>query len=314
MNGGDAWNRVAVADRATVQRWRKMLGAAAARCKAMVPDYLALPIAPGVWSIDAGDEVIRARLGIADGFTAEPALALRMLDTALKEAEAAQATPRVVLLTGPARALVIPLLQGVTIASESDDLPGGLQPRVLAHGEMTVDFARDPRADAEVVERQVRRLIWPVTLLMAGALGWAGATWLQAQVDLALAQSIRAETVAAVRRDLLPSGPILDLRVQVAREIDARRGGTRDTPQELDPLDIMRLAGPVLAASQATVQTLAFGAVTDGLMVEVSLNSFRALDELNTALSEAGLSVTLERSSTDDGGVSAELVLGEVAP
>lgn len=311
LGAGDGWTRVAVADRAVVQRWRKALGTGAGRCKGLVPDYLALPAAPGLWSIDASDAVLRARLGPGDGFTAETALGMTMIEAALRESEAAQGAPRAVLLTGSARAAVIPLLHGVTIVSESGDLPAGLQPRVLEQGELSVDFARDPRADAEAVERQVRRLVWPVALMVAGALGWAGATALAARSDRAMAEAVRAETLAAVRRDVLPTGPILDLRVQVQRAIEARRDGATDAPEALAMLDLLRLAAPVLVAGQVEPRSVAYGPASDGLLVTVALDSFRALDTLNAALTEAGLAVTVERSGTDEGGVSAELMLRE---
>src|SRR5690606_28670854 len=134
-----------------------------------------LPAAPGLWVVEADRDGVVARLGPADGFAAEHALALRMLTLALAEARAGGALPRAVLLTGETAPTFAPLCEGMSLVSRAGDLPAALTPRVMALGEAAVDFARDPRADAEGVEARIRRLIWPALLVVLGALGWVGA-------------------------------------------------------------------------------------------------------------------------------------------
>ena len=210
LTGADDWTRVAVAERAAVLRWRAALGAAAARCRGLVPDYLALPAAPGLWSVEMRPDGVTARLGPGDGFSAEPALAVQMLTLALSEARATGTLPGAVLLTGAVAPALEALLDGLTLVRAASDLPAAITPLVLGHGEESVDFARDPRADAAGIETRLRRLMWPAGLVLLGALGWAGAQGLALRADRAAAGAVQAETLAAVRRDLLPSGPILD--------------------------------------------------------------------------------------------------------
>lgn len=310
LDGAGNWSRVAVAERMQVLRWRGVLGPAATRCRGLVPDYLALPAAPGLWVIETDRDGVVARLGPADGFAAEPALAGRMLALALAEARAGGALPQAVLLRGETASAFAPLFEGLPLVSRPADLPEGLHPRVMALGEAAVDFARDPCADADGVEARIRRLVWPVLLVVLGAFGWAAAQGLGIARDRAAAAAVQAETLAAVRRDLLPSGPILDLEMQVMREIERRRAAVLPAVAAQGPLDLLRQAAPVLAGAE--VQAVTLGA--DGLSVEVSVADFQALDAVIGALGAAGLVARPSRSAIDPGGgVGATLAL-EGAP
>src|SRR5690606_26775771 len=118
--------------------------------------------------------------------------------------------------------------------------------------------------------------------------------------------AVQAETLAAVRRDLLPSGPILDLEVQVMREIERRRAAAAPQVAPQGPLDLLRAAAPVLAGVK--VSSVSLGA--DGLGVEVNVSDFQALDALVAALAGAGVRARTSRSATDpEGGVGASLSL-----
>lgn len=315
LGGGDRWTRVVVADRAQVVRWRGSLGQAAARCRALVPDYAALPTAPGLWTLHNTGETLCVRLGPEDGFTAEPALAERLMVQALHQASATQAMPRAVLWTGTRHAAIEGLFEGLNLVFLADDLPAALHPQVMAHGEAALDFARDPRADADAVERRIRRLLWPAVLLVLAALGWAGATALSIRQDHAAAVALDTQTLEAARRDLLGAAPILDLRVQVVRAIDARRGGAQPRQAALTGLDLLRATSEVLTRVDAQVFAAAMGRAIDGLVLDIVVDDFRALDSVLASLSAAGLIASVTRSGIDpDGGVSATLSVHGGAP
>ena len=123
-----------------------------------------------------------------------------------------------------------------------------------------------------------------------------------------LAQTRMLCRASAVRRDLLPAGPILDLQVQVTREIDRRTRDARPRAAPLGPLDLLRRAAPVLAEG-AQVGTLTLGG--DRVQVDVALPDFRALDALIAGLAQAGIRAGTARSGIDAGGVAATLTLEE---
>jgi len=309
----DGWSRVAVADRADVLRWRSALGPGAARCRGILPDYLGLPTAPGLWTIAVDGDALRLRLGPQDGFSAEADLAAAQIALALEQARATNSLPRAVLCLGALPEPVAALLADLTIASDPADLPAALTPKVLAHGEAALDFARDPRADAANVEAQVRRMIWPLVLLLAGALGWGGATAITTRLDLDAAATLEAETLASARRDLLGPGPILDLRVQVARALARRAADTPTQTLEVSALALLRAASAVLAATDTIVLAAALGRGTDGVTLEVNVADFRALDAGLAALSGAGLRAEVTRSGIEpEGGVRATLTISGV--
>lgn len=315
LGAGDGWTRVAVADRATVKRWRAALGAGAARCRGILPDYAALPTAPGLWTLAVEDGMLSARLGPGDGFTAEVALAQSMLDQALQQARANNALPRAVLLLGDTPEALESRLDGLPLVRDHADLPDTVQARRLAHGEMTLDFAQDPRADAAALETRLRRLAWPLALLVLGVVGWAGATALATRHDRAAAVALDAQTLAAARRDLLGAAPVLDLRLQVAREIDRRRSPVSGVAAPLDDLALLRWVADGLSGTAATVLGLALGEGVDGVSVDLRVDDFRALDAVIEALAAAGLQADVARSGiAPEGGVSATVTVIGGAP
>jgi len=314
LGGAEGWTRALVVERSAVLRWRAVLGAAAARCRALLPDYLALPAGAGVWTVAADAEGLRVRMGPGDGFSAEAELGVTMLAAAVAQARSANALPRVVLVTGDMAGLV-GALEGLTVLRDGAPLPEGLTVAAFAHGELTLDLARDPRADAAVFERRLRRVALPLALVVLGALGWGGAVALGARHDLQAAAAIEAQTLAAARRDILPAGPIVDLRVQIAREIERRRAVLDPAPVARGPLDRLRGAALVLAGLDAQVQGATISAADQGVTVEVRVDDFRALDAMMAALDAAGIAARITRSGTEpEGGVSAAILIGGGAP
>lgn len=300
--GGDAWSRVVVAERAQVLRWRTALGPAANRCRALIPDYAALATAPGLWSFEHADGTVRARLGPEDGFTAEPKLAERLIVQALHHASANNALPRAILWIGPRIAALDARLDGFNLVTRAEDLPDLVRPQVMAHGEASLDFARDPRADAEAIETRLRRMIWPAALLVLGALGWAGATAVSISQDQDAALALEGQITTAARRDLLGNAPILDLRVQVMRAIEARRGGAQVGEGGVTGLALLRDVSQSMVATDAQVLSVALGQAFDGVVLDIVVADFRALDTVLAAITSGGLSASVTRSGINPGG------------
>lgn len=131
------------------------------------------------------------------------------------------------------------------------------------------------------------------------------ATRLHEQAELTM-----QEVHDLVRRDFLPTGPLLDIRVQVARELDRRRGALAPPDDSTPPLRNLVHAAQVLHARGAQVQAIGLRAGTD-TAVDVILSDFAALDAVLAALQTAGLSARASRSGTaPGGGVAATLLLG----
>jgi general secretion pathway protein L len=272
-------------------RWRAAPGTAAA--VALLPDYLALPAAPGLWVLAVEGGRVLARLGLADGFAAEPALAAILLTEARTR--------------GPApRAVWAPAPLPPEVAAALADLPRTDSPppeaRALAHGEAGLDLRRAAGSEAAQLAAGLRVLALAAALAGAGALAWAASVVIEAQALARRADAIAAETLATAQAALLPPGPVVDLRLQVLREIERRRGTGGGG------LSLVRAAAEGLAQAGAVPQALAL----DGgaLRVDLSVPGFAALEAVTAALAAQGLAVSVVRQvGGGAGAVEATLAL-----
>lgn len=317
LGGGPAgWSRVLIAEPADLLRWRAELGAALPRARALLPDYLALPAAPGLWVLAAGPDCrIRARLGPADGFAAEAPLAAALLARGRQ-----QAAPRAVLvLEGPLPEEVAAALDGLPVSTDPDRLPTGIAaPQWLAQGELDLDLREDPLTRAAALAAWLRGLVLPAMLALLGLAGWLGALLHETRGLQDRAARLQDATLEAVRRDILPSGPILDIRLQVAREIAQRQEAAQGHALPAGGMELLHRAAAGLEGAGITPQGLrlapetaaAGSAAGFALDVDLLLPDFAGLDRVIGQLGQADLSVELQRSGSQSGGrVSAGLRL-----
>jgi len=304
----EMWQRMLVTQATTREDWARSVAPAGALCRAILPDFLALPAAPDLWVIEADDARIRARLGLEDGFAAEPDLGLALLQAAFDAAP-----PRAVLWQGGAQFDVEAWLaaRSLPVCHEAADLSehGVEPPRRFAHGELALDLARDPGAERAEMHRSLRRLRLPVALAVLGFAGWIGALMMDmaALRDQSLAYRQNAERI--LREVMIPTGPILDIRTQVTQLIARARGAEAETETEARPLDVLRQAGAVLGDHDLTVTRVSYqpGA---GLVMDLQIADFAALDALVTALNAAGTEARVAQSVTrEDSGVEAVLAM-----
>ena len=319
----DEWRAAIVADAALVAGWRRQV--AGGRCRAILPDYLGLPAAPDLWTVElaetAGQGVapmVRVRLGTDDGFSAEPPLAAMMLSRARAEVQArSRPAPLAVLRLGPQDAALDAALDGLVVARSERALPEKLaRPRLLGHGEMALDLATDPALAAARLGARLRGLRLPAAMLLLGLIGWLGGEWAETARLNAHADAIEAANLEVVRRDFVPSGPILDIEAQVSREIARRREGLAPLANGDAPLTRLRRAAEVIAeAADADpnggpmLNAVSWRADAD-VQIAITLGDFAALDSLMDDLRAAGLSARVGQSAAEPGGgVGAEITI-----
>ena len=308
------WDTVLVADRARLDELRRRMAKAGAPCRAILPDYLALPAAPGIWTVDADDHRCRVRTGLRSGFTLEPDLAGRALTAALAAAAEADEQPRAVLRLGSAQSDIDAALgrfDHIPVVSDTDaELPGGGWARQLCHGELSADMAEDAQLAAERLKREVMRWVPALSLALIALVAWVIAIEIdiRALEDRAAAERRLAEE--SLRDRMLRGGPIVDMRSQVAQRLEAARRDAGDEGTGPPPLDVLRRAAPLIIEAGGDVRraTLRPG---DGLRVVVRVGDFAGLDTLNASLSGAGIGVEVSGSrALDPTGVEATLRLG----
>lgn len=320
----DEWRAVIVADSGLVAGWRAQV--AGARCRAILPDYLGLPASPELWTVELAEAVgqggaamVRVRLGTVDGFSAEPALAAMMLRRARAEVQArSRPAPLAVLRLGPSEATLDDALDGLEIAHGESALPGKVsRPRLLGHGELALDLATDPALAAARLAARLQALRLPAAMLILGLFGWLGGEWAETARLNAHADAIETANLEVVRRDFVPSGPILDIEAQVSREIARRREGLAPLDDGETPLARLRRAAEVIAEAldadptQAPLLNTVIWRADADMQIALTLADFAALDALMDDLRAAGLSARVGQSAAEAGGrVGAEITIG----
>ncbi|WP_323769597.1 GspL/Epsl periplasmic domain-containing protein [Antarctobacter sp.] len=301
----ETWSKVMLAERAQVAKWRGQTGG---RCAAVLPDYLALPVSEGVWTVVGTPDRLRVRFGPGDGATTtEGALCLQ----AARLVAAGHAPDRVLRFGAPLPAFEGWLAQA-GIPLETDPTKAGSAPlRAFSRGELTLDLRADPQAARTRLQRQVRAWQWPV---LTGAV--AAALWAATQLTVIRAVEEETATVTtralqATRQNFVPAGPILDMRVQVARVLADERAALRASNDDVSPLDLFADAAPVVSGAGADLQSVAWEP-SGGLRLVLQAGDFAAVDALVDALGAEGLRVTVRdaRLAEDSGRVTADLEIG----
>lgn len=301
------WTRALVAGRDQVAQWRRQAGQGG---RAVLPDYLALPVSGEIWTLATGPGgSVIARLGPDDGFSAAPNLAHKQLAMALDHADP---LPRAVFCPGafPAETETLFSARDIPLVTSEEALRkiGLSPPRALEHGELNFDLRRDPQAARARLARRVLPWRWPLlTALLAGGL-WAGAQMLAISELHDQTTMQRAATLDLVRADFVPDGPVLDIRTQVNRVLAQARVAASGSGASVAPLDLIGLAADVFAARKANPKSLYYTA-EDGLSALIQVENFTHAEELANALRGAGLTVRVVESRAGEGdeGVQTEL-------
>lgn len=297
-----AWSHVLIADRDLCDAWRRMCGPA---CAALLPDFLVLPWADGLWSFaesDGGQWVVRT--GAVTGLSAEPEIARAMLEAGLRSG----AAPAAIYAPGGAPDSLNALAseRDIRIFDRADDVQTatGTMPRALAHGELRFDLRVDPQAARDRLRRSVLPWRWPVA---AGVLAfglWCALMVVQTAQITGQDRQWRAETTRLVREFFVPSGPLIDIRLQVARALDQLRAASSGQGERRDPLDVMNWVFPVLDHEDVAMELLQLSndGAQDGVLAILGLPDFAALDRTGTRAGLAGLDMRVISSGIAEEG------------
>ena len=302
------WNRVLVAGTGDVAAWRKQAGTG---CKAVLPDYLGLPVAEGLWTVAAEPEAVMVRLGLTDGFSARPGMVLPLMQRAWAEIAGAE-RPKAILSLGTA----VPGLAdwaaeaGVPVVSDAGALGklGVASPKVLAHGETGFDLRKDAQAARAKLRARVLPWRWPVLAGLAAAAIWGAGQILATQRLEEQRRDLVAASMEIVRDHFVPEGPILDIRAQVGRAMAERQANGPATVRKAGPLEVFGAASEVLAAQKAKIGLVDYNAA-QGLELTVVTVDFAALDAVVAALDEAGMRVEVAQSRNVAEGAEARMKL-----
>lgn len=300
--GRDAAALVVQADLAN--KWRQQLAPVEGRLRAVLPDYLALPVVEDAWVMQVADDQtprLLVRFAAQDGFSAPLPLAVAQLRARLRLVPA----PDRACIMGQAPPALRQLLEDAGI--ELADLePEGA---ALAHGELAFNLYRDPAADRRDMATVLARWRMPLGLVLAGLMAIAGALWVDTDRLKAAAAARQTAAIQVAREAFLPQGPILNLRQQVGRVIAQRQSFNTAAGQQTGPLEILNMAAGVVVAQGAIVRRVQ-QTQRNPLRLELAVSDFAALERMTAELGAVGIGSRVVTSSAEPGaGVVAMLEL-----
>jgi general secretion pathway protein L len=332
------WSRVLVVDGGVMQGWRRAAGKS---CGAILPDYLGLPAAEDLWVVSVDAMGLRVRLGLSDGFSAEPDLAQLMLGQLLAIAKGAVVPdknpnaakpdmpdnkpkterphksgslywsggpPKAALLLGDQLQWVDDMFgdAGIPVARSIAEVPrlrlGIDAPVLLGHAELAADLRVDAGAARDRMRQRMSPWRWPILAAMVAIGVWSVDQHLDIRRIDAWNEGVRLETDTLVREHFVPSGPLLDVRLQVSQALAALRVDANQDATHVSALAFLRQVSDVLANTQAETQQIVFGRET-GWELDLRLADFAAVDQLVLAFKQAQVLVDLRetRASEKDG-------------
>lgn len=299
-----AWDRVLVVPTETAQAWRAALKPG---CIALLPDYLALPCLPEVWTVQtdtAEQGPVTVRLGAFDGFSAETDLALRLLRQADR--------PRAVLRLGPPSAELDAWLEtlGAPVLSEPAEAArvGGARPLRWTEAAGGIDLRTPLGAVYDRLGQSLARWRWPAALGLLALGLYLAALGLETRRLQHATDRLSALTRDLVRAHFVPEGPLLDIRAQV-QAAAASAAQPMATPASLPPLVLLQRAAPLFDRPSIEMRQAEFRPET-GLVASLTAADFAGLDATVADLRGAGFLVeVLDSRAQQSGGIAARLRL-----
>lgn len=299
--GAKTWARVLVTDADAAAAWRTSLGSG---CIALLPDYLTLPTAPDVWSLDVQDGRVAARLGLEDGFCAEPDLALALL--------AAAPAPKAILRLGDAEPALDDWLNARPLPIHTDEDAAKKAGHILLRwSEATggINLKDPPSAIYDRLRARISRWRVPVIFGILAAVAWLGSVVLETTRYRQESARDQTRMMALVREHFVPSGPVLDVRAQVSAVMARAAEPVQTDAKVLPALTQFQIAGPVFASENIRLVSASFRQDT-GLVTTVEASDFAALERVAAALQDAGFRVQqLDSRAQQTGGVVSRLRL-----
>ncbi|MEO0385957.1 MAG: type II secretion system protein GspL [Pseudomonadota bacterium] len=294
---------IAVAEE-QVTVWQGQVRASGRRVAGVIPDYLTLPWHPGTWTvfIEETRGRVEARLGAMDGFAAEPPLADLILARRLGAGDGA---PSRIQVHGDAALLP-------TFRAALDAYPGAARAepvgplRVPGPAGLTLLSGRF--GDGGDLGKALRA--WRVAAVLAlTALGlWTAETVFDIRTTEAALQRTNAEIARVFDTRIAPGEPIVDIRLQTARQLDALRRAARAPAARAQFVALMAAGVPALQAHATRIKEIRYQDLT--LIVGLEVASFARLETLTQSLRQAGLETEIRSSSASaDAGVSGVLAL-----
>ncbi|MEL7116732.1 MAG: type II secretion system protein GspL [Pseudomonadota bacterium] len=296
-----SWSHVVVLDSERAKQWR---GATTRATTALLPDYMALPTADGLWAIVVDADTVSVRIGADEGLSGERDLVEAQLSRA--------APPDVILRLGDADQELDDFLLGfdADIVTDPAELKkAGITVVRWADSVGGLNLLAPPSASVDRLRAGLKRWRMAAVAAAVAAIAWMGSTWAEMQAAETRAALAEQRIEGLVREHFVPSGPILDVRAQVTAAVEAALVPDVIELQTIPAMVQFQIAAEILTRDGANVLSVFFRPET-GLETIVATDDFSVLDDLIIGLQDADFLVEqLESRAQQTGGVVAQLRL-----
>lgn len=297
---GRGLHAVAVVTHERMQDWSGLLGEFAERAL-WIPSALLLPWREGHWCILIEGTVATVRHGVAEGFAIETDLLSITLDAALS----GLAVVPEVTVYGQDEAADLALLPA-GLAQNSHWRRGDLRAALLISSAASPLNLREGSYTRPLpFAAWWRSSRWVAVLLVSAFVGQVAAEWLELRQARVEQQTLRAAMEQSFRA-AIPQGAMVDAERQLRRQLDQRMGGGGGGGSALLPL-LADLTVAVGEQDSARLTALNYNQRVNEIRLSVLARSYGEVEGLQSRLTQRGLQVELENSSSAGDEVRARL-------
>lgn len=305
---------IAVLRRAHVTHWLEQLAAAGLEADELIPDTLALPVQEASLNLalDAGEVLVRLPDGGA--FSAELALAPMLIERHLTRLRNNGLCDKAILHTveGADSDAFALALEALGLEVQRAPLNDGLLPvfAITLHNETGLNLLQGEFARHKGMGEHWQRWRLAIGLLIAfcvvGILQ-QGVAYLQLRHQAA---QLDAQVSEQFHKALPDVHRLVNPRVQMQQRLAQLSGGNESN----GPLPMLLALGTSLQANSA-VQLSGFTYHSGSLQVQVEADQIQALDDLKSALQQAGkFNVNLDSVNSSDGKATGRLTMTGSTP
>lgn len=305
--------RVAVLRRAQLASWLETLAGVGIVADELLPDILALPTHDAALSIGLEADTLSVRAADGTAFSTDLASAPLLIERHLVRLRNTQVYNKAVIhaVDESAASPLVPLLEAMQLDVQIITHQDGLLPLFAAtlRNQPSLNLLQGTFARHTGISEH-----WPRWRLTAGlllAFCVAGITqqttaYIQLQRQ---ASQLDAEVLNEFHKALPDVHRVVDPRAQMQQRLNQISGGS-----DQGPLPMLAVLSSALQTNNA-VQLSGFDFHADSLQVAVEANRIDALDDLKTALQQAGnFSVSLDSVNSSNGQASGRLTLTSTMP
>lgn len=300
---------VAVLKRSHITQWLEKLTAAGLQPDELIPDMLGLPSYEATLTLALDADQVLARLPNGSAFTTDISLAPLLITREVAALRKTGVCDQAVLHADMESntSVLLELLGTLDLETQSLPLNDGMLPVFAAalHDKQALNLLQGEYGLRKGMGEHWRRWRFAAGLLIIFCLlglMQQGVAYFQLRHQAA---QLDAQVLEEFHKALPDVHRVVDPRAQLQQRLDQLSGGSDVN----GPLPMLMLLGAALQANNS-VQLSGFSYHGGSLQVEVRASQIQSLDDLKTALQQAGkFNVNLDSVNSNDGQATGRLTL-----